>query len=200
MKLYKMNVSAINAEDRRWYRFLSGKRIQKVERLKPPQKKAQSIGAELLLRRAVSEITGENKNVLWDTDKNGKLYLPDHPEIYVNLSHSGDFAVCAVHDAPVGVDIQCFHDFDIALVDRFYSAEEREYVLSSDDKTNAFYTVWTKKESLLKAAGTGLTVPLNGFSVLGDEIVYGGVLYCFEEHDAGDRDYKLFVCFASSPE
>ena len=46
MKVYAMNVSGINPDDKKWYKYLSDKRIEKVERLKKTKQKSQSIGAE----------------------------------------------------------------------------------------------------------------------------------------------------------
>lgn len=201
MKIYSMNVTSINPDDEKWYKYLSPKRIEKVNRLKPANKKAQSIGVELLLRRAVNEITGEDKNAEWGTDERGKLYLTEHPEIHVNLSHSGDWAVCAVHDAPVGIDIQKMNDYDERIANRFFTADEAEYIKKSADKKSAFYTVWTRKESLLKATGKGLTVALSSVSVLADTVIYEGVSYTFKEYSIGGEDYKCFVCFSGlSPE
>ena len=201
MKIYSMNVTAIDPNDEKWYKYLSPRRIEKVNRLKPTDKKAQSIGVELLLRRAVNEITGEDKNAEWDTDHNGKLYLINHPKIHVNLSHSGDYAVCAVHDAPVGVDIQKMGEYDERIVNRFFTLDEAEYIKSAADKKSAFYIVWTRKESFLKATGKGLTVPLNSVSVLDDTVIYEGMSYTFKEYCIGGEDYKCFACFSElSPE
>ena len=54
MKVYYMNVKSINADDEKWFKYLSQKRIEKVNRLKKTNKKSQSIGAELLLNYAVN--------------------------------------------------------------------------------------------------------------------------------------------------
>ena len=101
MKVYYMNVKSINADDEKWFKYLSQKRIEKVNRLKKANKKSQSIGAELLLNYAVN---GDiKKTVKWDTENGGKLYLTQNKDLYVNLSHSGGYAVCAVHnkDQPI---------------------------------------------------------------------------------------------------
>lgn len=63
MKVYYMNVKSINADDEKWFKYLSQKRIEKVNRLKKTNKKSQSIGAELLLNYAVNG----------DIKKNGKV-------------------------------------------------------------------------------------------------------------------------------
>ena len=71
MKVYYMNVKSINADDEKWFKYLSQKRIEKVNRLKKTNKKAQSIGAELLLNYAVNDDI--KKTVEWDTENGGKL-------------------------------------------------------------------------------------------------------------------------------
>lgn len=194
MKVYAMNVSTINPDDTKWYRNLSQKRIEKVKRYKQDKNKKQSIGAELLLRYALMKMTGETGAVEWDTEENGKLYLVNHPDIYVNLSHSGDYAVCAVNDSPIGVDIQRCNECDIDIAKRFFTEEETEYIINSKDVNTAFYEVWTKKESFVKATGTGITVPLGSFSVLDDTITYEGQVYKFSRCRLSQDGYQLFVC------
>ena len=195
MKVYYMNVKSINADDEKWFKYLSQKRIEKVNRLKKANKKSQSIGAELLLNYAVN---GDiKKTVKWDTENGGKLYLTQNKDLYVNLSHSGGYAVCAVHNKDVGIDIQHLRECDMNLAKRFFTAEETEYINCSADKNNAFFEVWTKKESFVKAIGTGLTIPLDSFSVLSDTIRYDGKTYCFKEYSVGEDDYKMFVCYLS---
>ncbi|MGN0108398.1 MAG: 4'-phosphopantetheinyl transferase family protein, partial [Hominilimicola sp.] len=173
------------------------KRTEKVERLKKTKQKSQSIGAELLLRYAVGQITGDISNVKWDTDENGKLYLTERDGIYVNLSHSGDYAVCAVSDVTVGVDIQYCRECDMKMAKRFFTEEEVEFINKSTDKNSAFFEIWTKKESFVKAVGKGLAIPLNSFSVLSDRVEYDGAVYCFKEYTVSQNGYKLFACYLS---
>ena len=117
MKVYYMNVKSINADDEKWFKYLSQKRIEKVNRLKKTNKKSQSIGAELLLNYAVN---GDiKKTVEWDTENGGKLYLTQNDDLYVNLSHSGGYAVCAVHNKDVGIDIQHLRECDMNLANDF---------------------------------------------------------------------------------
>lgn len=192
MRVYYMNVSGIDPDDKKWQKYISKRRADKVARLKSRRHRAQSIGAELLLNYAVN---GDIKKiVVWDTDEDGKLYLTERDRFYVNLSHSGDYAVCAKSRAPIGADIQRMGKSDIKIADRFFTPEEAEYIKKSADETGAFYEIWTKKESLVKAAGKGLTVPLSSFCVLSDIVRYDGKTYGFKEYSVGDDGYKLFVC------
>lgn len=89
----------------------------------------------------------------------GKPFLPTHP-IGFNVSHSGDYviAVCALANQ-VGVDIEQNRPIDITAYESIFHAEEWAY-LQSENSANAFFEVWTKKESLLKARGTGFQVDL----------------------------------------
>ena len=41
MKVYYMNVKSIKADDEKWFKYLSQKRIEKVNRLKKTNKKSQ---------------------------------------------------------------------------------------------------------------------------------------------------------------
>lgn len=191
MKVYAMNISSINPDDKKWYQYLSEQRIEKMNRLKKNDKKAQSIGVELLLNYAINHDI--RKSVSYNTDMNGKLYLTDGRN-YVNLSHSGDYAVCAVHDKPIGIDIQQICECDMKLSERFFTAEEADMIDRAKNREAAFFEIWTKKESLVKAVGCGLRIPLNSFSVLNDTVEYDGSLYRFKEYRVKSPNYKLFSC------
>lgn len=197
MKLYAMNINKIDTEDKKWYKYLSDKRIEKLEKLKISEKKAQSIGAELLLNYAVSREYQTKIPVKWDTDANGKPYLVDYPQLYVNLSHSGCYAVCAVNDTPVGADIQYVRECDIKTAERFFTDEETEYIRLSRDKDISFFKIWTRKESFVKTIGKGITIPLNSFSVLDETLEYDGKSYTFKEYSVSRKGYILSVCYLS---
>lgn len=87
-----------------------------------------------------------------------------------NLSHSGDRALFAIAGFPtVGVDIEaCRESRDlIPIARRFFSVAEQAELLALPEEYHqaAFYQCWSSKEALLKAWGTGLTTPLDKFSV-----------------------------------
>ena len=97
--------------------------------------------------------------------ENGKPYIEGSP-VFFNISHSASFAAVAFSDGEVGVDIELLRDVDLRIAEKFH-ADEQRYVFSSEDKRTAFFEVWTAKEAYLKKSGTGITVPLNSFSVIG---------------------------------
>lgn len=91
-------------------------------------------------------------------NENGKPYLTAAPDVHFSLSHSAAWAVCAVSDHPVGVDIQQCRSFKPNIADRFFHPDEVQYLssLSPAERENAFYTLWALKESYVKADGRGL--------------------------------------------
>ncbi|MDR2612381.1 MAG: 4'-phosphopantetheinyl transferase superfamily protein [Deltaproteobacteria bacterium] len=137
----------------------------------------RSVAAGLLLRKCLG-VSGDSDLIA------GPLGRPELslPGPFFNLSHSGDFTALALcRDGPCGLDIE---PVDRAsrrdlLAARVFSPEERELLASHLADRSLFYILWTRKESLLKAAGLGLfrepasfsTVPLHApsFRALGAE-------------------------------
>ncbi|MGE7591252.1 4'-phosphopantetheinyl transferase family protein [Peribacillus sp. NPDC101480] len=61
----------------------------------------------LLVRFVIKERYGPVKEGLdWMTNSFGKPFSSNFPSFHYNISHSGEYVVCAVHDAEVGVDIK----------------------------------------------------------------------------------------------
>ncbi|HET8736484.1 MAG TPA: 4'-phosphopantetheinyl transferase superfamily protein [Pricia sp.] len=100
----------------------------------------------------------------------GKPFLRHEPSLRFNLSHSQDRAVFAfVRHADIGVDIEKinseFRVMDIAR--NFFSSDEilALEALPEKERHEGFYRCWTRKESFIKAKGSGLSFSLRSFSV-----------------------------------
>jgi 4'-phosphopantetheinyl transferase len=138
------------------------------------------LAAEALLHHALREVHGLAPDaVTLAVEAHDKPVLASHPSIHVNLSHSGSWVACAVHDAPVGIDVEVARVMADPPARGFMSPIEldRYDALEGDEKVRFFYEVWTRKESVLKAAGTGLSFGTRQITidVLLDEIgVIGG--------------------------
>lgn len=90
--------------------------------------------------------------------------------VYFNLAHSQTLAVYAIAPTPtIGIDIEFIRPMPNSekLVERWFSTTEKAAfaVLSPDQRQDAFFRCWTRKEAYLKAIGTGLMYSLDYFDV-----------------------------------
>jgi 4'-phosphopantetheinyl transferase len=95
------------------------------------------------------------------TNEKPEFVVPgDVPQAHFNLSHSGGMVLIAVARAPVGVDVEQARNLpDLPAVARHVlRAEEvaRFEALPDTGRTEAFLSIWTRKEAYLKARGRGL--------------------------------------------
>lgn len=97
------------------------------------------------------------------SSEHGKLHIAVHqnPQIRFNLSYSQWLAIYAVTlDREVGIDIErieqgvAWRDFSKIL----FTGREHDFIsrLPVRRQPEAFFELWTRKESILKALGTGL--------------------------------------------
>jgi 4'-phosphopantetheinyl transferase len=90
--------------------------------------------------------------------------------IAFNISHSGTVVLLAFTRArEIGVDVeQIRSDFEVdAIARRFFSPDERQQLaaLPQEERFQAFFRCWTRKEAYIKATGDGLSLPLHQFDV-----------------------------------
>jgi 4'-phosphopantetheinyl transferase len=81
--------------------------------------------------------------------------------IEFSVSHSGELALFAfVREVSVGVDLEAIRPLaDLAgMVKSCLSPSEQErfHVLPADQRLSSFFRIWTRKEALSKAIGTGI--------------------------------------------
>jgi 4'-phosphopantetheinyl transferase len=99
----------------------------------------------------------------------GKPHLKDDV-LQFNLSHSNDLGLLGITDLPtIGVDVEHIRPLqDLqAMARRFFAPGEVKRLLALPALTQeaAFFRCWTRKEALIKALGTGLSMPLDSFEV-----------------------------------
>lgn len=100
----------------------------------------------------------------------GKPYLERYPEIFISLSHSGTYALCAVADREIGADIQRWEETCRAdrVAERFFSQAERNWYREGEterERKERFCRLWTAREAYMKLTGEGLSREMKSFSV-----------------------------------
>lgn len=86
----------------------------------------------------------------------GKPYLSNHSNVHFNISHSGEYVVCAVYNKPIGIDIQKIGEYNPDVAKRVCNEKELKQIEDSLDKASEFTMLWTQKEAVLKMYGTGI--------------------------------------------
>lgn len=89
-----------------------------------------------------------------------KPSLEDYPMTNFNISHSGDYVVIGFANKwSVGVDVELMnpHVDLYNMIINCMSTIEVSVILNSEMPRQTFYKYWTRKESLLKGIGIGLT-------------------------------------------
>lgn len=105
----------------------------------------------------------------------GKPRLADEgPGIKFNLSHTEEIMLAAFAlDSEVGIDIESvMRDVDgMDIGERWFSALECRTLrsLPEDERIDAFFRAWSRKEAYIKARGEGISHPLHRFSVAMDK-------------------------------
>ena len=148
-----------------------------------------------LLALAVREQWGMESLPDMERGARGKPFFPQHPHRQFNLSHSGSLAVCALDDAPVGVDIQMVQQRREKLIGRVCSDRERDWLRRRGDRAEDFALLWAMKESRCKYRGEGLPLPVSNLSVPlpeGEEQVLEWEGLCF--YLASGEDWRFALC------
>ncbi|MBT3359192.1 MAG: 4'-phosphopantetheinyl transferase superfamily protein [Rhodospirillales bacterium] len=129
-----------------------------------------------LLRRTLGGYLGRDPAwLVFNDGPDGKPALSGADDISFNLSASENALVIAIDDGrEVGVDIErrrAINDMG-GMAERFLSPFEAAYLdgLEPDIRTDAFWTVWTCNEAVVKALGLGLRAGLRNFTVDCSEI------------------------------
>ena len=113
---------------------LSDYRLERLEKLKTERSIRQSLGAELLLIRAICQLDTQAELPLEiAAGENGKPFFPGK-DLYFSLSHSDDLALCALSDRELGADVQRQRPYNVKLARRFFTGPEQAYLQDAEYK------------------------------------------------------------------
>lgn len=155
IRIYIADVSDLDADLA--LERVSAQRREKALRITDESSRRLSLGAAVLAQKILG--TGD-----WSVNENGKPYLPDR-SAHFSLSHCNDMVVCAVSDAPVGIDLERIREDSARLAERFFAPDEKTLVSAGGDPDAEFCRIWTLKESYIKLRDMRLA-DIRSFSVL----------------------------------
>ena len=90
------------------------------------------------------------ENWTWEYNGHGKPFLPEGP--HFSISHCMTAIAVAVDEKPIGIDIESIRHADEELIARTMNEDEQKQIHNDRD----FTRLWTQKEAVVKAEGTGI--------------------------------------------
>lgn len=151
-----------------------------------PADKRRSVAAWVLLRNILAE-GGEDADGL-DVVENeaGRPAFASRPDLQFNLSHAGGRVMAVVASVPVGCDVEQVSPLREGVAEACLTPGELACLAAEPEgpsRDRAFCAMWVRKESYVKACGSGFSTDLKSFSVLQGEEPSGAE---FEDFDFGD--------------
>lgn len=95
------------------------------------------------------------------TGETGKPYLRGDGSLHFNVSHSAGQALIAIASCEVGIDIEridnCIDHLGVGAT--VFSRAERKLLANASkaERSDVFFSLWTRKEAYLKATGCGFS-------------------------------------------
>ena len=126
-------------------------------------------------------------------DENSRPYI--NKNIDFNISHSGDIVICALSEnCRIGIDIERITPVNSADYHQFFSSHQLHEIAAAKDPNHNFFDSWTIRESLLKADGRGLTLPLQNFNPQLNRCTIDNCNYYYQKLDIAPK----YSCHISS--
>lgn len=152
-----------------WNERLSNERMEKIRRIKHAGTRKQSFAAGLLLEQLLHHYAPGAKI---QTSDYGKPFCRGIP---FNLSHTADAVIVSICGSDphvcIGCDIERIKPYERRIARRFFTGAEYESLeAETDEQAQAalFCRYWTKKESVMKLTGLGMSLPMDLYDVQGD--------------------------------
>ena len=170
--VFVINFDLFNSDD--FVEILSNDEINRVYEMRSAKKRRQFIITRGITKKILATSLGrKTSQIKFLYNQHGKPFINDKYNDYTigfNTSHSELYGLIAITlNSEVGIDIQKIKPLQniMALSRRFFSDNERDELmkLAENKQRDAFYLGWVRKESFIKAIGTGVSYGLNRFTV-----------------------------------
>jgi 4'-phosphopantetheinyl transferase len=146
--------------------LLDGHERDRLDRFRLPADRARYLAAHALARLVLGHAVGTPAGALvFDRTcrcgaQHGKPVLPGGPGF--SLTHAGDLVGVAVHPGgSVGLDVERVRPLTDLTAMAAHVCSPQETAADED----SFFSLWARKEALLKAIGTGLASPMSAITL-----------------------------------
>ena len=185
-----------------FFKRLPEVRKDKILKLKQNEDRLRTLFGETVIRNLIQHKLGiPFDSIDFKINNYGKPFLAEKQDFHFNISHSGQWIVCAVGKYSVGIDIEQVVKLDMDISRNVFSEyEQRIFEALPDARKEAyFFDLWTLKESFMKATGLGFSIAPSSFTLY----ISKNKVTLLEGHYSADyvfhrypavQDYKLAVC------
>lgn len=208
LQIYYLKLSDYQAYPEEYFMpLVSPETWQDTRQFQNKKVRMTKLSGESMIRKLITENWRLSPNEYRiEKGKHGKPYLKTHGiPAYFNISHSGDYIICAISNQEVGIDIEQRGKIRMEVARRFFHPQEVALLEGTSDEQKTrelFFNYWSVKESYLKYTGSGLSSPLSSFEVLftdkGVVLKKGhSPLPVAVKECPIDSDYSSYVCCQS---
>ncbi|MFK0572859.1 4'-phosphopantetheinyl transferase family protein [Endozoicomonas sp.] len=153
-------------------KLLSPEELTQLAKITLPKSKARFLAGRSFIKHTLAQyLEIPAGDVRIETATYGKPYQQHQPNLFFNLSHTGNwFALAISRHGEIGIDIETHKprkNLSSMAQQVFTKAEQRWFkALTGKEQEAMFYSLWSLKEAILKAEGIGLNLAMNqlGFS------------------------------------
>jgi len=157
--------------ENRWLEVLDAQEQERAMCFRTPDQRNAFAAAHALVRTALSAYGGgDPADWRFAISREGRPSVLGDSGLAFSLTHSGTWAAVAISINPaLGIDLEPvrLERDSLPLARRFFGASETTWLerLAPGERAAGFSSLWTVKEAVLKARGSGLTEPLRSVEV-----------------------------------
>lgn len=163
--------------------FISEEEANRASQFHLTDDKETYVCCHAILRLLISRrLRIDPLEIRFERGRNNKPFIEGNP-LYFNISHTRKAFAIAISDTYTGVDLEGLNRrLDMKLVmNSTFSNRERSYITANPmGEKERFFLLWTRKEAVLKAIGTGIIHRLRKVkvsepsNVISRRIIYDG--------------------------
>ena len=160
--LYIMNIDLLEDQVQfdLWYDKMPDFRKRKIDAIKPHRSKLLSLGAGMLLDKAIKDRGFDDYEI--ELSENGKPRIKERGDVFFNISHSGEMVCLGISDKEIGVDVEKVKHFRESLINYVFMPQDqelaKELAMSESNMDKVYTRLWTIKESIMKHTGKGISL------------------------------------------
>lgn len=160
---------------------------ERLHHIRPPQQARLFLLGRYLLRQLLGDVLSQPpQSIAIKINARGKPQLVQ-PDWHFNISHSGSTLALAIgNQAPLGIDVEGrqLSSMQIHRLARRYFTDDEQTWLSQHNSADAFLQLWTIKEAVLKAHGSGIANNLSAvyWQLNDNEAHFNGTRYQLHQY------------------